>query len=52
MTIPLLGLVRTVLVMVGSVIVWNTVITPVQLMGFFVTINGLVWYYVLKARKQ
>ncbi|KAK5045710.1 hypothetical protein LTR84_009079 [Exophiala bonariae] len=52
LTIPLLGLVRTVLVMVGSVVIWNTVVTPLQLFGFFITVNGLVWYYVLKARKQ
>ncbi len=51
MTIPLWSIFRSVLIMLGSVMLWNTVITPLQVAGVAFTSAGLAWYYLLKAQK-
>jgi hypothetical protein len=51
MTIPLWSIFRSVLVMLGSVMLWDTVITPLQVAGVSFTSAGLAWYYLLKASK-
>jgi hypothetical protein len=42
--LPLSGVLKTIFLIFASVMLWGTVVTPIQLMGCFIATLGLLYY--------
>ncbi|KAI9889769.1 MAG: hypothetical protein M1814_004971 [Vezdaea aestivalis] len=50
LVLTLCGVLKDILLVVASILIWGTVITPLQMFGYFIALGGLV-YYKLGAEK-